>query len=208
MRRIRRCQPQQLGQLGKCGQAHGRHGRQAGLVGAGRSIKHPGRNLQPTIPARPGQRAAERNAICPRDRLMNGDLKPIPGMPRIQQLPKDGPVGVLKPCSTTRSVHTHPWAIDRLRRKSSYQVCQCYPAVPAQPGHIPRSWPCCTNILLGPPNGGWTQPKSSYVLMQALRGDISSLGLLKGIRCSSKRPSGCVLASWATSVGAEINSTA
>lgn len=125
MRRTRRCLPQQLGQRGKCNQAYRRLGSQSGLIGAGRSIKHPGRNLQPTIPARAGQRAAECNAIRPRDRLMDGDLKSTPGMPRIQQLTKDGPVGVLKLCSTTRSARAGPSAI---RCRSRCTIPMAHPA--------------------------------------------------------------------------------
>ena len=40
------------------------------------------------------------------DRLVNADPKTKPRMPRVQQFPKLGPVGVLKPCCTTRSAHT------------------------------------------------------------------------------------------------------
>ena len=50
-------------------------------------------------------------------RKLNGDLKPIPGMPRIQQLSKDGSVGVLKPYSTTSDSPTHFWAGTRLTRR-------------------------------------------------------------------------------------------
>ena len=138
MRRTRRCRPQQLGQGRKCDQADRRLGNQSGLIGADRSIKHPGRNLQPTIPVRPGQRAAESNAICSRDRLMNGDLKPTPGMPRIQQLPKYGPVGVLKPCSNAcpapiewsgqnvSAASALPAAVNRLGRDC--RAASAYPA--------------------------------------------------------------------------------
>ncbi len=107
---------QQRGQRRKCGQAHKGCGGQSGLIGAGRSIEHPGRNLQPTIHGRPAQRAAESTAIRPRDRLMDGDLKAKPWMPRIQQLPKGGPVGVLKPYSTTRTALT--WALVIGRRRN------------------------------------------------------------------------------------------
>jgi hypothetical protein len=44
---------------------------------------------------------------------MNGNLKPTPGMPRIQQLPKDGSVGVRKPCSTTLGAPIRRWTTGR-----------------------------------------------------------------------------------------------
>ena len=66
--------------------------------GAGRPVKHPGRNLQPTVHIRTAQITAKNNAIRPLDRLVNADLKTKPRMPSVQQFPKFGPVGVLKPC--------------------------------------------------------------------------------------------------------------
>ena len=56
------------------------------------------------------------------DRLVNADPKTKPRMPRVQQFPKLGPVGVLKPCCTTRCVHTRASAISR--RTSSWLDCQ------------------------------------------------------------------------------------
>jgi hypothetical protein len=87
---------------------------------------------------------------------MDGDLKPTPGMPRIQQLPKNGSVGVLKPCSTTRNGHTHRWATGRPRWRSLCREGPCCRVIQAQPAQISRPLPCCTNVLHGPPNGGWT----------------------------------------------------
>ena len=72
------------------------------MIRAGRSLEHPGRNLQPAIRVRPAQRAAENDTVGLLDRFMNGHLKLKPRVPRIQKLPKHGPVGVLKPCCTVR----------------------------------------------------------------------------------------------------------
>lgn len=71
------------------------------MIRAGRSLEHPGRNLQPAIRVRPAQRAAENDTVGLLDRFMNGHLKLKPRVPRIQKLLKHGPVGVLKPCCTT-----------------------------------------------------------------------------------------------------------
>ena len=38
------------------------------------------------------------------------------------------------------------------------------PVIPVQPGHIRRQPPCCTNILPGPLNGGWTEAPSCFAL--------------------------------------------
>ena len=69
--------------------------------GAGRPIKHPRRNFQPTACFGGIQITAESNAVRPLDHLMNANTKTSPRMPRVQQLPKLGTVGVLKPrCKT------------------------------------------------------------------------------------------------------------
>src|SRR5205085_7338061 len=72
-------------------------------LGAGRSIKHPRWNLQPTIRVGCSQVAAKDNTARPLNCLMNADPQAGPWMPRIQQLPKLAIVGVLKPCCTTQS---------------------------------------------------------------------------------------------------------
>src|SRR5208283_2600252 len=75
---------------------------------AGSSLKHPGRNFQPAIRVRPAHRAAENETIGLLKGFMNGHLKLKPRVQRIQELPKHGPVGVLKPCSTTTTGPTTP----------------------------------------------------------------------------------------------------
>ena len=81
------------------------------MIRAGRSFEHPGRNLQAAIRVRSARRAAENDPIGLLDRFMNGHLKPKPRVPRIQKLPKRGPVGVLKPCSTITGGCTRRWDI-------------------------------------------------------------------------------------------------
>src|SRR5262249_10117239 len=74
--------------------------------GAGRPIKHPRWNLQPTVRVGCSQVAAKDNSVRPLNCLISADPQAGPWMPRIQQLPKLGPVGVLKPCCTTRFTPT------------------------------------------------------------------------------------------------------
>jgi len=90
------------------------------MIRAGRSFEHPGRNLQAAIRVRSARRAAENDAIGLLDRFMNGHLKPKPRVPRIQKLPKRGPVGVLKPCSTITGGCIRRWDISaRWRSRKS-----------------------------------------------------------------------------------------
>jgi hypothetical protein len=73
-------------------------------IGAGRPVKHPGRNLQPTLRCRTAQITPENNAVRLLNRLVNADPKTKPRMPWVKQLPKLGDignVGVLKLCCTT-----------------------------------------------------------------------------------------------------------
>ena len=76
-------------------------------LGAGRPVKHPGRNLQPTVRIGTAQAAAKNSATRPLDRRVNADPKTEPRMPWVQQFPKLGSVGVLKLSCTTRSGRTH-----------------------------------------------------------------------------------------------------
>ena len=71
-------------------------------LGAGQPIKHAGWNLQPTVRVGCSQVAAKDNTARPLNCLMNADPQAGPWMPRIQQLPKLGIVGVLKSCCTTK----------------------------------------------------------------------------------------------------------
>src|SRR5262245_37978609 len=77
--------------------------------GAGRPIKHPRWNLQPTVRVGCSQVATKDNSARPLNCLMSADPQAGPWMPRIQQLPKLGPVGVLKPCCTIRCERTGHW---------------------------------------------------------------------------------------------------
>ena len=77
-------------------------------LGARRPVKHPCRNLQPTVRTGAGDIALEHHAVRPIDRRMNRDPKTRPGMKAIQQFLKLGPVGVLKPSCTTRSERISP----------------------------------------------------------------------------------------------------
>src|SRR2546430_1942761 len=65
-------------------------------LGAGRPVKHPGRNLQPTVRIGTAQAAAKNSATRPLDRRVNADPKTKPRMPWEQQFSKLGSVGVLK----------------------------------------------------------------------------------------------------------------
>jgi len=84
-------------------------------VKASRPLEHPDRNLQPPIRIRPAQCAAENDATSLVDRLLDHNLHPEPRMPRIQQFPQNGPVGVLKPCCITTPGRTVLWAISHQR---------------------------------------------------------------------------------------------
>jgi hypothetical protein len=90
-------------------------GRQTNF-GACRPIKHPRRNLQPTVRIGTGDIAPEHHAIRLVDRRMNRDPKPRPGMKAVEQLPKLSPVGVLKPCCTMRCGRIRAWGISRQMR--------------------------------------------------------------------------------------------
>ena len=56
-------------------------------------------------------------------------------------------------------------------------LCQgwpCRPGAQAQPGHSSPLLPCCTNILRGPLNGGWTYPPARpiRIVHQSRRGSL------------------------------------
>src|SRR6516225_5630840 len=72
------------------------------LAQADRSNIHAGISSQ-RFASDASQVAAKDNTARPLNCLMNADPQAGPWMPRIQQLPKLGTVGVLKPCCTTRS---------------------------------------------------------------------------------------------------------
>ena len=70
-------------------------------LGAGRPVKHPGRNLQPTVRIGTAQATAKNSVARPLDRRVNANLKTKPRMPWVQKFSKLGSVGVLKRCCTT-----------------------------------------------------------------------------------------------------------
>ena len=84
------------------------------------ATKHPRWNLQPTVRVGCSQVAAKDNTARPLNCLMNADPQVGPWMPRIQQFPKLGTVGVLKPCCTTRSGPTPQSDTSHQR-----QTCSC-----------------------------------------------------------------------------------
>lgn len=75
--------------------------------------------VQPSIRFRPIQLAAENNAIRLLDRRVHADLSARPRMMRIENLAKNGLVGVLEPRCTTPSGHIHRCDIVRQRPKQS-----------------------------------------------------------------------------------------
>jgi len=85
--------------------------------GAGRPVKHPGWNLQPTVRIGTAQATAKNSAVHSLDRRVNADPKTEPRMPLVQQFSKLSSVGVLKLCCTTPSGRTHRSAIDRRRHR-------------------------------------------------------------------------------------------
>ena len=74
-------------------------------LGAGRPVKHPGRNLQPTVRIGTAQAAAKNSVTRPLDRRVNADPKTKPRMPWVQQFSKLGSVGVLKLCCIMAGAH-------------------------------------------------------------------------------------------------------
>ena len=95
-------------------------------LGAGRPVKHPGRNLQPTVRIGTAQAAAKNSATRPLDRRVNADPKTKPRMPWVQQFSKLGSVGVLKLFCTT--------AADRIRAFTAR-----HPIKPTSPS-CPSAW--------------------------------------------------------------------
>jgi hypothetical protein len=80
----------------------GRHMR----AGAGGPVEHPSWNLKPTVGIGTGQITAENDAARLLDSSVNADPKTTPWMPRVQQFPKLGSVGVSKPRCTTPNGRT------------------------------------------------------------------------------------------------------
>ena len=83
------------------------------LIRALRSLEHPGWNLQPASGVRAAQRATENNAIRLVDLPWTQTRRPNHGCHRYKSSRNASPVGVLKPCCTTRSERICPWAKTR-----------------------------------------------------------------------------------------------
>ena len=90
-----------------------RQGRQCGHPGEGGvrehrslrtrgAVEHPCRNFQPAIRSRIAQSAPENEAARLLYRLPDPNPAVAPWMPPIQQFLRTVPVGVVKPCCTTR----------------------------------------------------------------------------------------------------------
>ena len=90
-----RCKRRERRQVGT---GIGRHMR----LGAGGPVEHPSWNLKPTVGIGTGQITAENDAARLLDSSVNADPKTTPWMPRVQQFPKLGSVGVSKPRCTIR----------------------------------------------------------------------------------------------------------
>jgi hypothetical protein len=101
-----------------------RRSSQMPLIWTGHTLEHPGRNLQPAIRLQSAQRAAENISVRLADSLMDGHAQRRPGMPRVQKLTENGPVGVLKPCSTTNAGRTRRLPVEhRIKPISTTSRC-------------------------------------------------------------------------------------
>ena len=97
-----RCKRRERRQVGT---GIGRHMR----LGAGEPVEHPSWNLKPTVGIGTGQITAENDAARLLDSCINADPKTIPWMPRVQQFPKLGSVGVSNPRCTMRRGRICHW---------------------------------------------------------------------------------------------------
>ena len=122
--------------------------------GAGHAVEHPERNFLPETRDSPVHGTSRASDARPLYVITNPDTTTAPGMPRIQDRPRAGPMGGLALACTTRSAHMAAWDTGRrLRRRSSCQAGR--PAPLRSTGH--PAWPAnlqCTNIQPGPADGG------------------------------------------------------
>ncbi|ERM03451.1 hypothetical protein Q644_11035 [Brucella intermedia 229E] len=79
--------------------------RQAAPISAQGTVEHPCWDFKMSARRRIRKAAAENMRLL-RQRLMDVNKSPGPGMPRIQKLANFGPVGVLSPYCTTIIDHT------------------------------------------------------------------------------------------------------
>jgi hypothetical protein len=99
-------QIEQRGERRKCLDADIRLSCQKPGLRACRPVEHPGRHFKPRICSRLFQRAAEDDKAILVDGTMNANSATKPRVMPIKNLAKNGPVGVLKPRSTTTSERT------------------------------------------------------------------------------------------------------
>jgi hypothetical protein len=79
--------------------------------GAGRPVKHPGRNLEPTVRIGTAPITAKNDAVRLLDSLVNADPKTKSWMPWVQHFTKLGSVGVPKSLYTMLNAGTRQSAI-------------------------------------------------------------------------------------------------
>src|SRR6202043_1393203 len=107
-------QIEQRGERRKCLDADIRLSCQKPGVRACRPVEHPGRHFKPPICLRLFQRAAEDDKTILVDGTMNANSATKPRMMPIKNLPKNGPVGVLKPRCIIASERIDP--LTRMRQ--------------------------------------------------------------------------------------------
>jgi len=117
--------------------------------GAGRPVKHPGRDLQPAVRIGTAQATAKNYAVRSLDRRVNADPKTKPRMPWVQQFSKLGSVGVLKLCCTTKYAHIRASTISR--RTSSWREEQGQRPVRQRAGTLRYTGPPRPGPLLNRP---------------------------------------------------------
>ena len=132
-------------------------------------VKHPRRNLEPATRRGAAQRTAENDASCLPHGRVNGHAMPEPGMPGIHNRTEQDPVGVLKPCCTTKSASTRASAIAR-RGKFTSMACgyvddrRCRPAplppFPERARAAAKCSPSPTSPQAPQPTRGWISIKS------------------------------------------------
>ena len=146
-----RQQPPQGGKRANADPRSGRHGqRHAGLP-----LEHPSRHLEAPAGV-PGEAAPQRGGVPSFAHLMDVDGETAPRMPRVQERPFRGPVGVRASGCTTPSGRTARSATARPRRRWSCRDRQGRSAARIRPGQH-RPLPCSTKILPGPLDGGWSR---------------------------------------------------
>ena len=94
-------------------------GGKADIAPARGAIEHPSRDLEPSLAVRTIDRTAKYRAIRLVDGIVNEDFVTCPRVKAIQDLATSGPVGILKPCSTTSGARIRRLTGARLTRPTS-----------------------------------------------------------------------------------------